>query len=132
MSNSIHEIISTVRQLDEACNIALKNMKAIFGKKSLFSGKNISLEHFNPEEAHLNVSEEQNLDTTVKGQLDNLRTAWTRWVNAEASKNQGNSEARADVVVDGGYGDNHASTVIDLTTDEPEVLREGKGSLDIL
>ncbi|RKF02947.1 translation factor SUA5 [Tenacibaculum lutimaris] len=37
-----------------------------------------------------------------------------------------------DVVIDGGYGDNHASTVIDLTTDEPEVLREGKGSLDIL
>ena len=36
------------------------------------------------------------------------------------------------IVVDGGYGDNHASTVIDLTTDEPEVLREGKGSLDIL
>lgn len=37
-----------------------------------------------------------------------------------------------DVVVDGGYGDNHASTVIDLTTDEPEVIREGKGSLDVL
>ncbi|CAM1362792.1 conserved hypothetical protein [Tenacibaculum litoreum] len=37
-----------------------------------------------------------------------------------------------DVVVDGGYGDNHASTVIDLTTDEPEVIREGKGNLDIL
>lgn len=37
-----------------------------------------------------------------------------------------------DVVVDGGYGDNYASTVIDMTTDEPEVLREGKGSLDIL
>ncbi|MDO6674564.1 threonylcarbamoyl-AMP synthase [Tenacibaculum sp. 1B UA] len=37
-----------------------------------------------------------------------------------------------DVVIDGGYGDNHASTVIDLTTDEPEVLREGKGNLDVL
>tara|TARA_R110002073_G_scaffold8207_1_gene45712 strand:- start:148812 stop:149432 length:621 start_codon:yes stop_codon:yes gene_type:complete len=37
-----------------------------------------------------------------------------------------------DLVVDGGYGDNHASTVIDLTTFEPEVIREGKGSLDIL
>lgn len=37
-----------------------------------------------------------------------------------------------DVVVDGGYGDNYASTVIDLTTDEPEVIREGKGSLDVL
>jgi len=37
-----------------------------------------------------------------------------------------------DVVVDGGFGDNHASTVIDLTTNEPTVLREGKGSLDAL
>ncbi len=37
-----------------------------------------------------------------------------------------------DVVVDGGFGDNHASTVIDLTNGEPEVIREGKGSLDIL
>lgn len=37
-----------------------------------------------------------------------------------------------DLVIDGGYGDNHASTVIDLTKDEPQILREGKGSLDIL
>lgn len=39
---------------------------------------------------------------------------------------------QVDLVVDGGFGDNYASTVIDLTTDEPEVIREGKGSLDIL
>jgi tRNA threonylcarbamoyl adenosine modification protein (Sua5/YciO/YrdC/YwlC family) len=37
-----------------------------------------------------------------------------------------------DAVINGGYGDNHASTVIDLTSDIPEVVREGKGSLDIL
>lgn len=37
-----------------------------------------------------------------------------------------------DIVIDGGYGDNYASTVIDLTGYEPEVLREGKGSLDVL
>ena len=36
-----------------------------------------------------------------------------------------------DIVIDGGYGGNVASTVIDLSGDEPEVLREGKGSLDI-
>ena len=36
-----------------------------------------------------------------------------------------------DVVIDGGYGDNEASTVIDLT-EVPSVIREGKGSLDIL
>ncbi len=40
--------------------------------------------------------------------------------------------SKVDVVIDGGYGDNHASTVIDLTDDEPVVVREGKGSLDIL
>lgn len=37
-----------------------------------------------------------------------------------------------DIVIDGGYGDNIPSTVIDLTTSEPEVIREGKGSLEIL
>ncbi len=36
-----------------------------------------------------------------------------------------------DVVVDGGYGDNIPSTVIDLTGEEPVLLREGKGSLEI-
>ena len=37
-----------------------------------------------------------------------------------------------DVVIDGGYGDNVASTVIDLSEGEPEVIRKGKGSLDVL
>lgn len=37
-----------------------------------------------------------------------------------------------DVVIDGGYGDNQPSTVIDLSLDEIEIIREGKGSLDIL
>ncbi len=37
-----------------------------------------------------------------------------------------------DIVIDGGYGDNIPSTVIDLTSEEPEVLREGKGSLEIM
>lgn len=37
-----------------------------------------------------------------------------------------------DVVIDGGYGDNEASTIIDLSEGEPIVIREGKGSLDIL
>ena len=36
-----------------------------------------------------------------------------------------------DAVVDGGYGDNVPSTVIDLTSGEPVLLREGKGSLTL-
>lgn len=38
---------------------------------------------------------------------------------------------KVELVIDGGYGDNQASTIIDLSGEEPEVLREGKGSLDI-
>ncbi len=37
-----------------------------------------------------------------------------------------------DLVIDGGYGDNVGSTIIDLSGDEPIVVREGKGSLDVL
>lgn len=38
---------------------------------------------------------------------------------------------RVDIIVDGGYGGNIPSTVIDLTGDEPELIRAGKGSLEI-
>ncbi|WP_456423605.1 L-threonylcarbamoyladenylate synthase [Lutibacter sp.] len=39
-------------------------------------------------------------------------------------------ESRVDVVIDGGYGGNIPSTIIDLSDDEITVLREGKGSID--
>lgn len=35
---------------------------------------------------------------------------------------------KVDLVIDGGYGDNQASTIIDLTSYEPIVIREGKGN----
>ena len=37
-----------------------------------------------------------------------------------------------DMVIDGGYGDNIPSTIIDLTADEPVLIREGKGVIDII
>lgn len=39
---------------------------------------------------------------------------------------------KVDLVIDGGYGDNVASTVIDLSGDAPKVLREGKGDSSII
>lgn len=36
---------------------------------------------------------------------------------------------KVDLVIDGGYGDNTASTVVDCTTGEFQVLRQGKGDL---
>mgnify|MGYP000694324089 FL=1 len=37
-----------------------------------------------------------------------------------------------DIIIDGGYGDNVASTIIDLTTGEPELIRQGKGDYDAI
>ncbi|WP_316632758.1 L-threonylcarbamoyladenylate synthase [uncultured Flavobacterium sp.] len=37
-----------------------------------------------------------------------------------------------DLVIDGGYGDNVGSTIIDLSEFEPVIVREGKGDIDIL
>ena len=38
--------------------------------------------------------------------------------------------ALVDLVIDGGFGGNEASTVVDFTSGEAEVLRRGKGELD--
>lgn len=39
-------------------------------------------------------------------------------------------EGEVDMVIDGGYGGLEPSTVIDCTTDEFEIVRQGKGKLD--
>ncbi|AZQ44231.1 L-threonylcarbamoyladenylate synthase [Nonlabens ponticola] len=36
-----------------------------------------------------------------------------------------------DIIIDAGYGGNIGSTVIDLTTSEPTLIREGKGSIEL-
>jgi tRNA threonylcarbamoyl adenosine modification protein (Sua5/YciO/YrdC/YwlC family) len=39
---------------------------------------------------------------------------------------------RVDIVIDGGYGDNVPSTIIDCTANELEIVREGKGDVELL
>ena len=36
----------------------------------------------------------------------------------------------ADIIIDGGYGDNEPTTVLDCTGEEVEIIREGKGNLN--
>ena len=40
-------------------------------------------------------------------------------------------EDKVDIVIDGGYGGNVASTVVDCTSGEFEILRKGKGELEL-
>ncbi len=37
---------------------------------------------------------------------------------------------KVDLIIDGGYGDNEASTVVDCTGDEPVIIRQEKGLLE--
>lgn len=39
-------------------------------------------------------------------------------------------ENLVDLVIDGGYGQNIASTIVDCTSDEPEIIRQGIGELN--
>lgn len=41
-------------------------------------------------------------------------------------------EDKVDLIVDGGYGDNEPSTVVDCTSGDFEIIRQGKGDLDAI
>jgi len=41
-------------------------------------------------------------------------------------------EHQVDLVIDGGMGDHFASTVVDLTSGTAEIIREGKGDINLL
>lgn len=41
-------------------------------------------------------------------------------------------KGKVDLIIDGGYGDNLASTVIDLSDGDIQIIREGKGDIDII
>lgn len=40
-------------------------------------------------------------------------------------------QSKVEMVIDGGYGDNHPSTIVDISEGEPIIIREGKGDIDI-
>jgi tRNA threonylcarbamoyl adenosine modification protein (Sua5/YciO/YrdC/YwlC family) len=41
-------------------------------------------------------------------------------------------KGKVDLVIDGGYGGNIASTIVDLSDNEITIVREGKGEIDLL
>jgi len=41
-------------------------------------------------------------------------------------------DKQVDLIIDGGYGNNVASTIVDLTQGEAEIIREELGDLDLI
>lgn len=67
------------------------------------------------------------LSTSLHNEQDDLVDYYTDPENIDLSF--GNV---VDAVIDGGFGNIYPTTVIDFTNEEPEVIREGLGSLDVL
>ena len=47
----------------------------------------------------------------------------------KSTRLKGVEKSESAIIIDGGWGDTEPSTVVDCTTDEWEVVREGKGEL---
>ena len=43
-----------------------------------------------------------------------------------------NWQHKVDLVIDGGFGGNIPSTVVDVTQGYPDVIREGKGDVELI
>ncbi len=66
------------------------------------------------------------LSTSVKDDDEIIEYTTDPELIYEKYKNQ------VDLVIDGGYGDNVPSTVVDCSSGEIEIIREGKGEVDLL
>ena len=51
-------------------------------------------------------------------------------VLALAFAQAGMAQTHEELVIDGGFGDNTPSTIVDCTQNEPEIIRQGKGILN--
>ncbi|MGL5681428.1 MAG: L-threonylcarbamoyladenylate synthase [Marinifilaceae bacterium] len=65
------------------------------------------------------------LTTSIRNDDDVIEYITDPELIYEKYKNQ------VDIVIDGGYGQNEASTIVDCTGDDIEIVREGIGSTDI-
>lgn len=64
------------------------------------------------------------MSTSVRGDEENLESIMDPELIYERYKDL------VDIVIDGGYGGNETSTIVDCTNDEYEIIRQGKGIIE--
>ena len=100
----LHELIAVEGELEGTAKKIMEETAAVFSKKpELFIGatRQIKMQSDTPEARLQEISEDQELTTTVGEKLDYLRGSLVRYWDAVYQKESTNQMATADLVVDG-------------------------------
>lgn len=97
----LHEILAVEKTTQAAAKKLLDESLRTLGKSSLFKGQTRKLDHFSDDDKIQDTVEVQALTTTVRENLEYLKTPWGKWIDVVHSKDVSNMEAKADLLVDG-------------------------------
>lgn len=97
----LHEVLAVERDKQAVSNKLLTESLKTLKKDSLFKGQTRTLTHFSDEDRHLDITEHQNLETTVSENLQYIKPFWSEWIDVVATKDNANMSANADILVDG-------------------------------
>ena len=97
----LHEILAVEKSLEVVAKKLSAETARTFEKDNLFLGFVKSLEMFTEENAKLNTTDVQNLETTVDENINYIVKPLAKYWDNVLAKDLTNQQARADVVVDG-------------------------------
>ena len=97
----LHEILAVEKSLEVVAKKLSAETARTFEKDNLFLGFVKSLEMFTEENAKLNTTDVQSLETTVDENINYIVKPLAKYWDNVLAKDLTNQQARADVVVDG-------------------------------
>ena len=97
----LHEILAVEGSLETAAKKLIKESLHTLDKESLFKGQVRKLMMFREEDKASEITDHQELTTTVDENLDYLVKPLGKWLDAVATKDATNQKAISDLVVEG-------------------------------
>lgn len=101
--SKLHEILAVEGSLEKAAHKLMKESLHTLDKESLFKGQVRKLEMFREEDKNSEITDYQELTTTVDENLDYLVKPLSKWLDAIYTKDSGNQLATSDLYVEGRF-----------------------------
>lgn len=97
--SKLHEILAVEKNSETAARKLMAESAKTLEKENLFSGFVKNLDMFDDDQKYLNVTEKQNLESTVDENLDYLNIFIGKYWDLVATKEVANQTAKADIIV---------------------------------
>lgn len=99
----LHELLAVEQGLSESANrVSKETTKVLSTKHSLFEGLSKSHEIFNDDMQHLvQATDIKEVQSTIDEQIDYLNTELAAYWDVSLQKEEANTRAKADIIVDG-------------------------------